>query len=88
MIDQKAPSPEQNPPTIHVEVSDKDLKQLDGLKPGGTVRLVITGEITSITMREAAADALGSAGSLGVEMHTLKITSTEDIFGALDDTDD
>lgn len=88
MIDQKAPSPEQNPPTIHVEVSDKDLKQLDGLKPGGMVRVVITGEITSITMREASVDVLGSAGSLGVELKTLKITTLEDIFGALDDEDD
>lgn len=88
MIDKTAPSPEQNPPTIHVELSDKDLKQIDGLKPGSTVRLVITGEVTSLAMREASVDALGSAGSLGVEMKTLKVTSTEDIFGALDDTDD
>ena len=88
MIDNKAMSPEQNPPTVHLEIADKDLKQVDGLKPGSTVRVVITGEVTSITMREASVDALGSTGSLGVEVKTLKVTSTEDIFGALDDSDD
>lgn len=48
----KAVSPEKNPPTIRLDLTQAQAKALSGSKPGAIIRLKIKGKLTSIELRE------------------------------------
>lgn len=73
---------EKSKPMIHLDVEGKDTKQLDGVKPGADVRLVITGKACSVSLRD------DKSGTLGVEIATLKVTASDDGLDALNDDED
>lgn len=47
-----APSPEKNLPVLRVELRQKEVKGLEGMKPGDAISVEVLGKLKSIELRE------------------------------------
>jgi hypothetical protein len=87
MIDATPATPDLNPREARLDLAEADLKQIEVLVPGDTVKVVLTGKVKAISQRENSGDSQGAYGSLDIEIAFLEVTESEDneIAGLLDE---
>lgn len=67
------PAPEPYKPTVYVDMEDGETKQLDGLKIGKSVTVVLRGKLIGIEKRETPD---GKRGNVRLESPSVKITGS------------
>ena len=70
IIDAVPESPNQNNPTVYLDVSKTDIGELKGLEPGAAVKIVLIGKVISVSKRQ---DDQGKTGTITLEYKDLEV---------------
>lgn len=82
----EAPSPEKNPRRVSVDLRQVDFESLGDVKPGDTVQILVTGEVTSISMHEPYNDGNDAyVGYLDVDAKRVKVENRSTFEDLADD---
>lgn len=87
MIDAK-PNTEQNLPMVTVDVARKNVDELKGLKPGDAVKVVLTGKVVEVSLREPDVSYPGFSGMLRIEVKSTLVVDQNNSFSALMEEDE
>lgn len=74
-------------PTIYIDLTKSDVKELSGVKAGDRVRVVITGRIKEITTRDGDGRRTGSIAVESKDVIIRPQPEGSDIFDELADDD-
>ena len=85
LVPTELPRPEADYPRVRLDIPQKALSQIKGLKPGDAVRVVLIGRCDEVSQREPDIDFGGHVGELCVEVHKMEVRKADDQFGDLFD---
>lgn len=69
--------PERNPPTIYIPIPAKTVQQLEDVKPGQVVHVLLIGTLTQVTKRKPSTAWPGYVGEISVEADKIAVATTE-----------
>lgn len=80
------PKPGTNPPSVMVDLGQKDVKQLRGLKVGDVVKITLLGDVTELSTREPDTSfPRGFAGNIRIDVNRTTIDKQSAFSDLLDE---
>jgi len=79
------PVDERSLPSVTIDVPTKNVDEIEGLEPGDSVRVVLEGTVSEVSLRDAAAGFSGFSGTLRLEVRRMTSRKVDNAFSELMD---